>query len=137
VTVIMLRGHEFYVRTEGRTAEAERVRAAVGAATDVREDSSSSYCVVLWDEFQPPEQLFEALSGNPSAEVVWLAWQKQVDAFCFQRWLSGKAVRRLAYGVLEAERTWEFVDGVPEPCPTGTTAPCRASIPRPECVSGG
>jgi hypothetical protein len=110
---IMLRGHELYVRVADVSDALPRVEAAVGDAA-VFEEAGNPYCVVLWNDFRAPETVLANVSGDLSTEVLWLVWQKQVDAFAFQRWVSGKAIRRLAYGVAEKERTWELVDGEPQ-----------------------
>ena len=117
MTAIILHGHEFYVRIDRHANALEQVRAEVGEAPSVHVEPDNPYCVVLWakEDFSPPEGHFERLSRGLAGEVLWLAWQKQVDAFAFQRWMDGRPVRRLAYGVLEKERTWEVVDGTPEP----------------------
>jgi hypothetical protein len=117
MTSIVLRGHELYVRVDGRTAAAAHVRGVLDQATEVHHEPGAPYCVVLWaaEDFRPPEHLFEVLSRELATEVIWLAWQKQVDAFAFQRWVGGRPVRRLSYGVLDKERTWELVEGTPEP----------------------
>ena len=117
MTAILLRGHELYVRTGDREAVLQEVRTAVGSGGDVLQVPGNPYCVVLWagEDYRPPEELLEDLSRNLGVDALWLAWQKQVDAFAFQRWVKGSAVRRLAYGVCEKERTWELVDGSPEP----------------------
>src|SRR6188474_431621 len=114
---LALRGHEFYVKVGDDTAALERLRAVVGADCSVVRGPGSAYCVVLWadETFDPPEQLLATLSRDLSTEVIWLAWQKQVDAFAFQRWVGGNVVRRLAYGIMEKERTWELVEGTSEP----------------------
>jgi hypothetical protein len=114
---MILRGHELYVRVGDSPTAVDRLRDAVGEAADIHHSPGSAYCVVLWPDetFRPPEELSRSLSRDLATEVVWLAWQKQVDAFAFQRWVDGKSVRRLAYGMMERERTWEVVDGTPEP----------------------
>jgi hypothetical protein len=117
MTPIMLRGHEMYVRIRGIDGARRRVDAAVAGAA-VHDEEDSPYCVVLWDDFRAPEQVLEQLSRDLATEALWLVWQKQVDAFAFQRWLNGEPIRRLAYGVWEKERTWELVDGAPEPWET-------------------
>ena len=44
-----------------------------------------------------------------------VSFQKQVDAFEFQLWTEGASKRRLTFGCYEHERTWEHVEGSPEP----------------------
>lgn len=117
MTALILHGHEFYVRIGERDEALEQVRTVVGESAGVHAEPGNPYCVVLWArrDFVPPESHLERLSRELGVEVLWLAWQKQVDAFAFQRWVDGGPVRCLAYGVLEKERTWEVVDGAPEP----------------------
>jgi len=114
MTNVMLHGHEFYVATRERAQDLERVAAIVGD-NRVHSEVGNPYCVVLWakEDFVPPDDVLEALSRELSTETLWLAWQKQVDGFAFQRWVSGTPIRRLAYGV-ERERIWETVEGTPE-----------------------
>jgi hypothetical protein len=110
----MLRGFDFYVRLEPtRRAEMlDAVRSAVGADGTVYDQNT--HAVVLWREFHPPEQLLGRLSRDLNTQVIWLAFQKQVDAFAYERWENGTRLRRLAFGCYDKERTWEQVDGEPE-----------------------
>lgn len=49
-------------------------------------------------------------------EAIRIAVQTVVDAFVFERWVDGKRVRRLQFGCDgPEERTWEAVEGTPEP----------------------
>ena len=111
--LFMVRGFDFYVRLEpSRHAEMlEAVRGAVGANGTVYDQAT--HAVVLWHEFQTPEPLLERLSRELAVQVIWLAFQKQVDAFGYERWEAGTRVRRLVFGCYE-ERIWEQVDGEPE-----------------------
>jgi hypothetical protein len=111
---IALRGHEIYARTETVPDALSRIRGAVGSAA-VHDEPGNPYAVVLWDDFRAPEALLQELSRELATEALWLVWQKQADAFAFQRWVRGVALRRLAYGVWDQERLWEQVDGEAEP----------------------
>jgi hypothetical protein len=113
--VFMLRGYDFYVRLDAsrRHTMLEAVRNAVGTNGTVYDQKT--HAVVLWHDFQPPEPLLARLSKDLKTQVIWLAFQKQVDAFGYARWENGARLRRLAFGCYEKERTWEQVDGEPEP----------------------
>lgn len=113
--VFMIRGFDFYVRL--RPQERVRMLAAIRNAvgTDGAVYDQASHAVVLWGDFRPPETVLERLSRDFQTEVIWLAFQKQVDAFGYERWHNGSLLRRLTYGCFEKERTWEEVDGMPEP----------------------
>jgi hypothetical protein len=117
MTQPILHGHEFYVRIPDDRAALEAVLIAAGGDGQLYQEPGNPYCLVLWAprDFVPPEHILRAVSRELEADVIWLAWQKQVDAFAFQRWAKGVPMRRLAYGVLEKERTWELVDGTAEP----------------------
>jgi hypothetical protein len=110
----VLRGFEFYVRLEParRVEMLDTVRRAVGADGTVYD--RNTHAVVSWRDHHPPEQLLESLSRALKTHVIWLAFQKQVDAFAYERWENGTRLRRLAFGCYEHERTWEQVDGEPE-----------------------
>jgi hypothetical protein len=112
--VFLIRGSDFYVRLDPqrRAVMLESVRSAVtGSGTLYEKDA---HAVVLWHDFNPPEGLLERLSRDLRTQVIWLSFQKQVDAFGFLHWENGSRVRRLVYGCYEKERTWEQVDGTPE-----------------------
>lgn len=86
-------------------AEGRRIEAVEGRA----------YCRVEWNDFVAPERWLRDVSRDFETDVLWLVMQKQVDAFAFQHWLAGELKRRLTHGVSGEERTWEQVDGSPEP----------------------
>lgn len=68
------------------------------------------------DAFHAPEMKLSALSDRLNTSVIFLSFQSVVDAFQFYMWKNGVLTRRLIYGCFgEEERTWENVDGVPEP----------------------
>lgn len=110
-----VRGFDLYVRLDParRLEMLGAVRAAVGSHGSVYDQTT--HAVVLWHELNPPEELLERLSRDLETRVIWLAFQKQVDAFGYQRWENGTRLRRLVYGCYDQERTWEQVDGEPEP----------------------
>ena len=104
--------HDAYVRLVG--GETEGIRARAGGRSIEVEDGSY-FCRVVWDDFRAPETWLRDMSRDLETEVLWLVMQKQTDAFAFQHWLSGDLKRRLTYGVESEERTWEEVEGAPEP----------------------
>ncbi len=110
-----IRGFELYVRlVPGRTEETlTAVERAVGSGRNVFQ--RREWAVVLWDELSAPEDTLRDLSRAAQTEIIWLSFQKQVDAFEFQHWKNGVLERRLTYGCYERERTWEKVEGEPEP----------------------
>jgi len=67
------------------------------------------------DQFLCLEGELCELSGELGTDVMWLSFQSVVDAFQFHHWREGKHLRSLVYGCFEQERTWERVDGRPEP----------------------
>ena len=113
--VFMIRGFDFYARLdpERRVPMLESVRSAVAGRGTVYDQGS--HAVVLWHDFHPPEQLLEGLSRDLPTQVIWLSFQKQVDAFEYVRWEGGTRLRHLVFGCYEKERTWERVEGEPEP----------------------
>jgi hypothetical protein len=113
-SVFAVRGFDFYVRldTHRRASMLEAVKRSVGSEGTVYDQGS--HAVVLWQDFHPPEPLLARLSGELNTQVIWLAFQKQVDAFGYERWEGGQRLRRLVFGCYEKERTWEQVDGEPE-----------------------
>lgn len=113
--VLIIRGFDFYVRLkpDNKAEMLDNIKTLVGGRGTIYDEAN--YAVVLWDDFRPPEALFAQLSKQLHTEVIWLAFQKQVDAFAYQRWNDGERVRRLTFGCYEEERTWEEVDGSPEP----------------------
>jgi hypothetical protein len=67
------------------------------------------------DAFEPPEQKLMDLSLRLTTDVIWLGFQSVVDAFQFHHWRAGEHLRSLVYGAFKDERTWERVEGSPEP----------------------
>lgn len=65
--------------------------------------------------FIPPEADLSKLSARLATDVLWLGFQSVVDAFQYHHWRSGEHLRSLIYGCFRQERTWERVEGVPEP----------------------
>jgi hypothetical protein len=66
-----------------------------------------------WD---PPVDKLVGLSRELSADVIWLSLQSAVDALQYHHWRGGTRLRSLVYGCYgPEERTWERVEGTPEP----------------------
>jgi hypothetical protein len=110
----MLRGTDFYVRLDDsrRHQMLDTVRNAVGREGTVYDQPT--HAVVVWHDYRPPEPLLVSLSRDLGTQVIWLSFQKTVDAFEFIRWEGGESRRWLTFGCYEKERTWERVDGTPE-----------------------
>jgi hypothetical protein len=70
--------------------------------------------VLAGDDWQAPESDLLALSLTLDTDVIWLSFQSVTDTFDFIHWYAGKLLRVLVYG-LYAERTWERIEGRPEP----------------------
>lgn len=70
---------------------------------------------LLPEQQQPPQQDLAEISLRLNTDVIWLSFQTVVDAFEFHHWRSGDLVRSLVYGCYKEERTWEIVEGAPEP----------------------
>ena len=64
--------------------------------------------------FRCPDEMLASLSSRLQTDVIWLSFQSVVDAFQFFHWQEGARIRVLVYGC-EQERTWERVEGTPEP----------------------
>jgi hypothetical protein len=109
-----IRGFEFYVRLEPARSDKDlqTLAAAVGDRGTIYR--RSPWAVVLWDDFFAPDALLREISGSLTTQVIWLSFQKQVDAFELQHWEKGQLKRRLTFGCYEKERTWEKVEGQPE-----------------------
>ncbi len=105
----------FYVRAH---ADNTTVTTAIREKFPNAEIESSAAFVgvrMSGDTFEPPPETdLAALSLTLETEVIWLAFQSAVDAFEFYHWRSGECLRALVYG-FEEERTWERVEGRPEP----------------------
>jgi hypothetical protein len=68
------------------------------------------------EAFEPPESVLAEFSAAFGTEVIWLSFQSVVDAFQFYRWNAGTLTRALVFGCFgDEERTWDRVDGTPEP----------------------
>jgi hypothetical protein len=109
-----IRGFELYVRLdEGNLATSLQTLASmVGDHGTLY--PRAEWAVVPWDDFRAPDALLREISTTLGTEVLWLSFQKQVDAFEFQHWAKGRLLRRLTFGCYEQERTWEKVEGQAE-----------------------
>lgn len=99
-----------------RAANAASIKAIKNAYPGaITEPWSQFFYVQLADNaFDCPESSLASLSKTLHTDVLWLSFQSTVDAFAFLHWFEGQRLRALVYGCTE-ERTWERVDGVPEP----------------------
>jgi len=113
--VFSIRGFEFYIRlkSEMKDSMLVTIRDTVGQESMIYDQES--YAVVLWKDFNPPEKFLKDLSGRLKTDVIWLVFQKQVDAFGYQHWQNGTCLRRLVFSCYDKERTWEEIDGTSEP----------------------
>lgn len=113
-TILEIRGFEFYVRLNPTNSDntLKSLLEAVGDRGTIY--ARPQWAVVLWGELNPPESLLQEISANLDTQLIWLAFQKQVDAFEFLHWDKGQLRRRLTYGCYEQERTWEKVEGEAE-----------------------
>jgi hypothetical protein len=103
----------FYVRGQNDIG----IAAIRESFPDAEIESSPTFIgVKMPDEaFEAPESDLAALSTRLATDVIWLGFQSTVDAFQFHHWRSGRHVRSLVYGCFQDERTWERVEGEPEP----------------------
>jgi len=104
----------FYVRTSPGNAE---VSADITKRylTSKMEFSPTYLGARLPDqEFEAPEEWLKELSQKFNADVIWLGFQSNVDAFQFHHWLNGEHLRSLVYGCFGEERTWDRAEGKPE-----------------------
>lgn len=113
--VFMIRGFDFYARLDPDRRGQMLGSIATAVAGRGTLYDQGTHAVVLWHDFQPPEQLLDGLSRDLRTQVIWLSFQKQVDAFEYVRWDNGTRLRHLVFGCYEKERTWERVEGEPEP----------------------
>src|SRR5262249_33738256 len=67
------------------------------------------------EDYKAPEAELADLSAFLDTDVIWLSFQSVVDALQFHHWRGGLHVRALVYGCFQEERTWERVEGQPEP----------------------
>lgn len=67
------------------------------------------------EAFPPPTDGLVRLSAELNTDVIWLSFQSTVDAFEFHHWRAGVTLRSLVFGCYKDERTWELVEGEPEP----------------------
>ena len=103
----------FYVRNQGDSTCSKIHQAFPSALIEAGPDFVG---VTLIDGgFPPPLGKLAQLSSQLSTDVIWLSFQSVVDAFQFHHWCGGTAIRSLVFGSFHAERTWEHVEGVPEP----------------------
>lgn len=112
--VFMLRGTDFYVRLDPprRLEMLDAVSKVVGSEGTVYDQST--HAVVVWHDYHPPEALLASLARDLGTQVIWLSFQKTVDAFEYIRWEAGQRLRWLTFGCYEKERTWERIEGRPE-----------------------
>jgi hypothetical protein len=103
----------FYVRAQNE----DPIVAIRERFPDVEIESSAGFLGVKMpdDAFEGPESSLAALSTHLATDVIWLGFQSTVDAFQFHHWRSGQHIRALVYGCFQDERTWERVEGEPEP----------------------
>src|SRR5688572_25411670 len=105
----------FYVKAPtGDNAASSAIRVKFPAA---QMDSSPHFIGVRMadDAFEAPERDLAELSSQLSTDVIWLGLQSAVDAFQFHHWQAGKHLRSLVFGCFAEERTWERIEGEPEP----------------------
>ena len=102
----------FYVRCRERN----ELAGIVAAFPEARMEQGADFqgFVLGVEDWEVPEETLRELSRKLSADVIYLAFQSVVDAFMYFRWNSGTLSRCLTYGCLE-ERTWERIEGTPEP----------------------
>jgi len=105
----------FYVRAAANDdAMVAAIRAKFPEA-EVEADTEYWSVQLSEDAYEPPERELADLSARLKADVIWLGFQSVVDAFQFHHWRAGEHLRALVYGCFKAERTWERVEGRPEP----------------------
>jgi hypothetical protein len=103
----------FYVKSEDEAAIVAIRREFPEAETD----ANGEYIGVKLadDAFEAPERKLSDLSQRFNTDVIWMSFQSVVDAFQFHHWRAGARLRSLVFGCFEEERTWERVEGTPEP----------------------
>lgn len=103
----------FYVRNKGESMTSAISEKFPSAQVEV---GSEFIRVPLEDNaFEPPADRLSELSSFLNTDVIWLSFQSTVDAFEFHHWREGTILRSLIFGCYKEERTWERVDGQPEP----------------------
>jgi hypothetical protein len=114
----------FYVRSNGGSANASIREKFPKAEIESGQDFVG---VTLADDvaLPPIDQLLE-MSSALETDVMWLSFQSVVDAFEFHHWRAGQSLRTLVYGCYKEERTWERIEGTPEPWEREAFFPPRA-----------
>jgi hypothetical protein len=56
-----------------------------------------------------------SLSAKLATDVFWLSVQTGLDCFEYHHWHVGQLSRSLVFGCYGQERTWDYVEGKPEP----------------------
>ncbi|APR75554.1 LSU ribosomal protein L19p [Minicystis rosea] len=95
-----------------RTRSVDTLRASIPAWIDVALGAGCAFARL--SNAEDWSDLARRLS-SAGADVVELGFQSTIDAFRFVRWSKGKPTRTLVFGWSEDERTWERIDGEPEP----------------------
>lgn len=104
----------FYIRAEEETETA--IKAVRLEFPDAAIERGEKFIGIRMpsDTIEVPEKVLKDLSSQLGAEIIWMSFQSNVDAFGFHHWRAGAHVRSLVFGYAE-ERTWERIEGQPEP----------------------
>src|SRR5258708_14187 len=114
----------FYIRSSSRSASAAVREKFPNGEIESGQDFVGA--TLADDVASPPiDQLLE-LSSALGMDVIWLSFQSVVDAFEYHHWHAGQSLRTLVYGCYKEERTWERIEGVPEPWEREAFFPQRA-----------
>lgn len=78
-------------------------------------EASAEFTSAMVSDDRVPAPILIRLSSSLRTDVFWLSFQSVVDAFEYYHWYDGTLVRALVYGCETQERTWERIEGTPEP----------------------
>jgi hypothetical protein len=78
-------------------------------------ESTAEFTSAMVSDYRVPAPSLTRYSAVFHTDVFWLSFQSVVDAFEYYHWYDGTLVRALVYGCETQERTWERIEGTPEP----------------------
>jgi hypothetical protein len=116
VTLVKVMGtwNVLYVRSIGDSTTSAIAKIFPDARVELGRDFIG--VTLASDDYVSPTCDLAELSSKLGTEVIWLSFQSVVDAFQFHHWQSGILARSLVFGCFgEEERTWNRVEGQPEP----------------------
>ena len=103
-----------YVRSNGDSTTSAIRKIFPGAKLESGRDFVG--VTLASDDYGSPTCELAKLSTDFGTDIIWLSFQRVVDAFQFRHWRAGMLVRSLVFGCYgDEEWTWTEADGQPEP----------------------